>query len=481
MTILLIFVSMISSWVIGNKLVSSLLESTCRGTRLIRLAMAIGNGLAATSIILFIWLLASHGNTTYYPIAEAVFAAALFGIAFLKKRHNAEKKANIEVSDLPLTEETIVGRKISKVFWALFIMAATSVTLFSFSLPHGKWDAWAIWNLRARFIYRAGASWTAAFSEHISFSHTDYPLLLPLSVTKGWLYAGFETLASPMTIGIVFSAAVLLLLFGAVMAMRGPVAAIFAATALTSTPFFLEMSASQYADVPLSFFLLASLIMISLYTRAPKPGTLALAGLNAGFAAWTKNEGLLFAAVVTIFVTIMAFRRKETQPPVATLANYFAGLILALLPVICFKLLLAPTNDLVREFVSSHSNPLFDFERYKVIAAYMFATTLSFGNWQGFLFGAFNPLAIMTAYLFQVGIEFRSYENWLLPGVILVMLGGYFFAYLNSPHELRWHLSTSCDRLFLQLWPATIFSFFMLTEEVKDRSSTEKRQDVSSA
>jgi len=438
--------------------------------------MAMGNGLAVTSIFLFIWLLASHGNPTFYPLAETIFAVVLLGIIIFKNRQNLKQSSNTETPDLPLQEEPIVRRKITRVFWAIFVMATTSITLLSFSIPHGKWDAWAIWNLRARFIYRAGTNWTTAFSERISFSHTDYPLLLPLSVVKGWLYAGFETLASPMMIGIVFSVAILLLLFGSVMTMRSSLAAIFAATTLISTPFFLEASASQYADIPLSFFFLASLIMTSLYSRKQKPGLLTLAGLNAGFSAWTKNEGLLFSAAITIFVIIMIVRRREKQPPVKTLANYIAGLVLALLPVICFKLLLAPANDLVREFSSSYLNPLLVLDRYKIIASYMFAVALSFGNWGSVFLGAFNPLAIMTAYALQVGIQFRPYENWLVPGVILVMLGGYFFAYLNSPHDLEWHLSTSCNRLFLQLWPAIIFAFFMLTAENNDRVSTQNER-----
>jgi len=50
--------------------------------------------------------------------------------------------------------------------------------------PHGAWDAWAIWNLRARFLAGPGDAWRAAFDDALAWSHTDYPLLLPATVAR---------------------------------------------------------------------------------------------------------------------------------------------------------------------------------------------------------------------------------------------------------------------------------------------------------
>jgi hypothetical protein len=46
--------------------------------------------------------------------------------------------------------------------------------------------------------------------------------------------------------------------------------------------------------------------------------------------------------------------------------------------------------------------------------------------------------------------------------VLIVMLAGYFGIYLITPHDLRWHLLTSLNRLFIQLWPSAIFLCFMI-------------------
>jgi hypothetical protein len=45
--------------------------------------------------------------------------------------------------------------------------------------------------------------------------------------------------------------------------------------------------------------------------------------------------------------------------------------------------------------------------------------------------------------------------------VLPLILAGYFFIYLITPYDLRWHLRFSLNRLFLQLWPSAVFLFFL--------------------
>ena len=79
---------------------------------------------------------------------------------------------------------------------------ALASSLISFAVaflkePHGRWDAWLIWNMHARFLYRGGDHWREAFASGLDWSHWDYPLLLPLSIARGWTYTGGEEHSSP--------------------------------------------------------------------------------------------------------------------------------------------------------------------------------------------------------------------------------------------------------------------------------------------
>ncbi|MBI3860526.1 MAG: hypothetical protein HY290_01375 [Planctomycetia bacterium] len=41
-----------------------------------------------------------------------------------------------------------------------------------------------------------------------------------------------------------------------------------------------------------------------------------------------------------------------------------------------------------------------------------------------------------------------------------LMLAGYYAAYLTTPYDLNWHLSTSADRLLIQVWPLAVMTVF---------------------
>ncbi len=57
---------------------------------------------------------------------------------------------------------------------AAFGIAATgralaAVVMFILASPHGEWDAWAIWNQHARFLFRGGGSdaWRALLCDQV--------------------------------------------------------------------------------------------------------------------------------------------------------------------------------------------------------------------------------------------------------------------------------------------------------------------------
>ena len=93
---------------------------------------------------------------------------------------------------------------ISLGFLALLALAVASSWLGWARFPHGQWDAWSIWNLRARSIFRGAPDWPALFSPAIAWSNPDYPLLLPLTVARLWAYEGREGTAIPAMVAMLF-------------------------------------------------------------------------------------------------------------------------------------------------------------------------------------------------------------------------------------------------------------------------------------
>jgi hypothetical protein len=338
--------------------------------------------------------------------------------------------------------------------------------------PHGDGlDAFAIWNLHARFLFLGGAHWRDGFSPLIPWSHPDYPLLLPASVAHFWTFIGNDDPAVPAVTGFAFTFSTVGLLFSSLYVIRGRVVATLGGVALLATPAFFEVGAWQYADIPLSFFFLAAVALFALHEERsdgasrPSPGLLALAGLAAGFAAWTKNEGLLFLCAF-LMARFLILVRRERHRDTGTeddgagrsrLAPFLIAAAPVLLVVIYFKRAIAAPGDLFSDSTTM-LHKLLSAPRYWAVIKWYAKEFFRFGHW------IVPATLVMLGYYFAIGKQNRSPHALsfrILRLTLVLTLAGYFVIYLITPYEIYWHLSFSLDRLFLQLWPSAIFLFFL--------------------
>src|SRR5579872_43185 len=74
--------------------------------------------------------------------------------------------------------------------------------------PQGNWDAWAIWNLRAKFLAAPGMA-ARAWSPMLSATHPEYPLLLSGFIAACWRDAGTTSDFAPITASYLFFLALL--------------------------------------------------------------------------------------------------------------------------------------------------------------------------------------------------------------------------------------------------------------------------------
>jgi len=347
----------------------------------------------------------------------------------------------------------------------IFIIAsAAALAIFvfiSWRQPNGDWDGWAIWNMRARFIFRSGENWRDSFSPLIAWSHPDYPLLVPLSVVWLWTVIGRETTVAPMLIAAIFSVSTVALLSASIARLRGPTQGLLAGIAILGAPFFIQHGASQYADIPLGFFFLETIVLFALYEQSPgtSPWLLVMSGLTAGLSAWTKNEGLLFCLSVAVARLVAVIPRRGMRPALRETALFIAGLIIPLAMTFYLKIRLVPPGDLLSsQEPSMLMDHLMQPSRYALIMKTFLRTAI-----QGTRGAAGLPVLLIYFLLLgrkdgkaepRLGARTASYS-------ISLMLAGYFLVYLVDTYDLQWHLSTSIDRLFIQLWPTFLFWFFL--------------------
>ncbi len=420
------------------------------GEAVFRASLAVGLGFGVSSSALFAAMLLFGPIRIVAIGSDLVTLLALVLAARARVRSLPADRSGLPVAPPP-------GPLDRKIGWGALGLAGIAVlaTLaIALRMPHGDWDAWGIYNLTARFIFLGGPSWHRAFTPGLGI-HPDYPLLLSDSVVRGWLYAGGASTVVPAIVGILFAYALVGVVAGGIWILRGRRHAALAAVTLLGTQIFLTTSARQYADLPLAFFFVATIVLYALAKRLHDDETWLLvgAGVCAGLAAWTKNEGLLFVLVVSVGLLLLhhRFRRHRTDRHV--IAAYLWGLLPVLAMIAVFKLALAPPNDLVSGQGSGTLPRLLDVSRYWLIVKSTLLTLLRF------------PVVPVAVFLALVGRDRDAADRRatrLTMFAVLALAAGYFVVYLTTPLDLGLQMHRSLDRLLMQLWPLILLAVFMV-------------------
>jgi hypothetical protein len=332
--------------------------------------------------------------------------------------------------------------------WAAFAIAAGAAAAIFFHEtlrePDGGYDAFMIWNLRARFLARAGTGLRAAFSPQMElWAHQDYPWLVPGLVAQGFLLSGRESRLVPALFAGVFAVLAAAIPALSLARARGDRWGLLGAIALFTTPCFALFAAHQESDVPLAVYLASAAALLLLAAeRGNAPRLLLLAGFAAGLGAWTKNEGTLYAGCLA---AALLLRTRDAR----TVGWFLAGFAPFAALVAGFKLGFAPPTDLwqlstARSLLSHATDPL---------------------RWGRLLLLTLRRVFFFQHHALWVAAELALLVAWVrkLPGsvpgtALFLACAAYAPLYVLQPHPLEWLYRYSVERIFIQLWPAAILA-----------------------
>jgi len=413
-------------------------------------SLGTGLGIGIASCLYFVSLALAGPSLLVVAGLGAIMAAAAIFLGMKAKYRGTA----LEWAPGPATPTYLTGLLL------LAVAIAAAMFLFhSLNKPHGEWDAWSIWNLKARFLYRGGEFWKDALSNQIPNSHPDYPLLMPSIVAMCWTLARADSISVPIGVAFLFTLGVSGLLISALGILRGKTQAFIAGILALATSSFVQLGAMQYADVPLSFYMLATLALLCLQDRFPSDPRFSIAaGLTAGFAPWTKNEGWLFLAAVLLarLIVILRFGNR------ALLGPQFLRIATAALPPVAvvafFKLRFAPPADLFAQKPADLLAHIAIFGRWVITLEGLVKVLFLIG---GFLV----PIVVVLGlYWLLVRFHVEDRDRTPLATVLLtlgLMLAGEFAAYVSLPPDIVTLLNVSLERLVMQLWPAGLLAFFL--------------------
>jgi hypothetical protein len=416
---------------------------------LLRVCLGAGLGLGLCSCVYF-FLLPVTAAADRPWIADSLFLAAAVLAAACSRRREAGR-ASAGAQDAVPSEAGIPSFLLGSLVAVLALAAATFV-LLSLARPHGGWDAVAIWNMKARHLFRGDGYWRNAFSPLLP--HPDYPLLVPLSIVRMWKYSGSETQAAPALLSMFFTFATVLTAYAAVAVRRGGGQGCLAAMVVLSTRFLRE-GASQYADVPLGFYFLAAAVLLLHGSRSGgKRAAFAAAGTAAALSAWTKNEGWLFLVSATFAASIVPALSGRLQEAGERVLRIAAGAVPALLAVVYLKAVISPPGY------------LFDSGGFQVMAERSLDLPRYWGIAKTFLWESTKlPIPALLVYGLCLGGRVDAEDRGGVASLVVLlalMIFGFALVYAVTPLDMAWQLRNSANRLLVQVWPAFVFMVFLI-------------------
>ena len=308
--------------------------------------------------------------------------------------------------------------------------------LMSVIVVPDDWDAWAIWGAKAKVLALGHGS----LHDVTHFGHGDYPLLWPtIWAFSAWLSGGWEEMWSRGW-GSVF---LLLWVWEAATIVRRSTGSgwlgLLCGAFFVSIPMVSLVTSWSYAEAP--FWFLTTACVGCLLPNKDESGVAKtiFAALLAAAAAYTKNEGVMFAGIVWCWMLFT----PETRAP----RNLF-------LFIFTFGLCYFPW------FYWTHF--VFELESHAVAGFHFDLETLQ-RAWSR-VPAALESIARMWLDVKQwnivlwlclcfalAGVFSREGRKWVfIPAGMLV---GYFLIVIFHHAEIYWQVGTAWNRLTLHVLP----------------------------
>lgn len=423
--------ALLLAWAVGWPWVRA--SRAARENIWLEIVLALPVGLGATAACFFALLWAGLTPRTAAWGGDAIVALCGLAAWWLSSSSTLE----------PLAQPPVCRWKwlAAAAFAAGLLLFTAGFSSASKANPQGSREAWAGWNLRAKFLTDS-ATWRLAVSKDLAPTHPEYPLLWPSVVARAWTYgADRGAPAAPVTAAFLTGAATIVLLALSLWVLHSPTMGCLAALVLLCAAPFWQQAPSQYPEVPFSLWVLASVAAAILAERRQwLPGALALSGLLAGLAAFTKAEGFVFLVVMA--GTLGFLLRARVLP-------WLVGALPSAALAVAFHLALAP------KFAVFDARALTDWSR---LSALLLGTLQALWDLGSFPAHPVLLLVLLAALLRPL----RPLTTWWPAAAVLLVLAADAIWLWGMPGDMATQLQVSLDRVLAQTLPALLLSACLL-------------------
>jgi hypothetical protein len=325
--------------------------------------------------------------------------------------------------------------------------AAAAYGITELRRPDIAWDTRSIWFLHARLVDGGGHTYVAAMhSSAYSFSHTEYPLLIPGSVAEAWRVVGSRDYRLGQVIIGLLSASLLVVagsLLGRVVRgrLRTPVGIVLAAALVFAAFWVSAANASNgLADLPAAAAAVAGAIAL-LVLPMSLPYVSVVGVLCVWITALTKTEGAIACVAIAALVVVRHLIESASQVPwrQRLLRGFGWGALLAGPPLVwlAFTAVEVTAPTYYGGIAPDHLSP--------VTRGHMALSILLRHMWM--LAWLVPLIAFACVVLARVRRRWGIGSPVWLPLIVGLYLGGLVFAYATGPYAVAWWVGSSADRV----------------------------------
>lgn len=446
----------------GYLLVELLFAGQSRPPFMLRLLLGAAAGLGLCAALTFTsFIFFDHFKRAYLVAASAVLTAALAGghvYAFMRFKDAFWKTGKFDPTQFAFFAALAV---LSVPFWYLVHFYA-----------YGGWDAWAAWNLKAKFLFLGGTQWEGMFDDKLWRSSPHYPLLLPLMNVWGWLFQKEPVFQGPCFTAFYTTMVLVGTLVYGLWVITKTRFAILAAPMLLLMGFYVKLSLSQYADNIVGLYLLAGVVCLVLARLNNQAAYAALAGFFLGTMSFAKNEGLLAALSILVLAVPYIYWKNPAEKRHRLVIGLCAGAAIGFIPFIVFSMLYAPESLTFVNGFTSQAQPVTGL-RVKTILGYY---TMEVGSPIWRIFAPFieglekadfadkwNGIWIVLGVSLLMGVKHCLARRQIIIPVFLIlyMSAVTFYYIMNTYFPIEWWLQVTLHRIISALLPTVIFWAFL--------------------
>ena len=292
----------------------------------------------------------------------------------------------------------------------VLVLACLLIYTYLFFLKTVRWghfDAWATWNMHAKFFtYPKAFIHLYMHPERVGLS--DYPLMLPGIVAMVWKSIGSFSFLVPMIIAYFISLSIPLLLFFGLREKKARITGLILFGILTCSTILTNYTAHQMADSLLALFILLSIILLNQKSENSL-AQLFFTGFIAASCTWIKNEGILFFLIFIFYFILKNYKNR------VHIFRLMMGAAFPLVVLFVFKYFYAPPSYFISENDWSFFNKLIDIDRHFIIMKLFLSTILI----------KYGLLCFIVILIMIIDLRFFISTNFLIIGSLI--LGYYLF------------------------------------------------------